>query len=49
MNVTDGILLDMSKSQIELKRQKLFRLNQEMDEIHRKNKIICVYEYDVRI
>jgi len=49
MNVTDEILLDMSKYKFELKRQKLFRLNQELDEIHIKNKIICVYEYDVII
>ena len=47
MDVTDEVLIDMANFKFELKKQKLFRLNQEVDEIHRKSKIICVYEYDV--
>lgn len=49
MEVADEILLDMSKYKFELKRQKLFRLNQSVNQIEAKNKIICVYEYDVTI
>lgn len=46
MNVSDKILVDMSKLKLELKKQRLFRINQEIDEIHAKTKIICVYEYE---
>ena len=47
MNLSDKILIDMSKQKLELKKQKLFRINQEIDEIKVKTKIICVYEYEV--
>ena len=46
MNVSDKILVDMSKLKLELKKQKLFRINQEIDELNAKTKIICVYEYE---
>ncbi len=46
MNVSDKILVDMSKLNLELKKQKLFRINQEIDEMTVQTKIICVYEYD---
>lgn len=47
MDVTDNVLIDMSKFSFELKRQKLFRINQSKDETNINTKIICVYEYDV--
>ena len=46
MNVSDKILVDMSKLKLELKKQKLFRINQEIDELNAETKIICVYEYE---
>jgi len=45
MNVTDKVLVDMSKLKLEPKKQKLFRINQEVNDIEVKTKIICVYEY----
>lgn len=47
MDITDEVLLDMDIFNIELKRQKLFRINQSIDKINVNTKIICVYEYDV--
>lgn len=47
MDVSDGVITDMSKLKLEPKKQKLFRINQELDEINVKTKIICVYEYEV--
>ncbi len=47
MNEEDKILVDMSKLKLELKKQKLFRINQEIDPINIKTKIICVYEYEI--
>ena len=46
MNEEDKILVDMSKLRLELRKQKLFRINQEIDDINVKTKIICVYEYE---
>lgn len=46
MDISDKILIDMSKQKLELKKQKLFRINQEIDEMKSKTKIICVYEYE---
>lgn len=47
MNVSDKIFVDMSKLKLEPKKQKLFRINQEIDELKVLTKIICVYEYEV--
>lgn len=47
MDVSDNIIVDMSGLKLELKKQKLFRINQEIDEINVRTKIICVYEYEV--
>lgn len=47
MDITDEVLIDMDVFNIELKRQKLFRINQSIDKINVNTKIICVYEYDV--
>lgn len=48
MNVQDKIIVDMSKLKLEPKKQKLFRINQELDEIKVKTKIVCVYEYELK-
>ncbi len=47
MNVYDKIFVDMSKLALEPKKQKLFRINQELNDMEVKTKIICVYEYEV--
>ena len=47
MNISDKIITNISKLKLEPKKQKLFRINQEIDEITVHTKIICVYEYDV--
>lgn len=47
MNISDKILVDMSKLKLEPKKQKLFRINQEISEMDVKTKIVCVYEYEV--
>ena len=47
MNVSDKIIVDMNELKLELKRQKVFRINQEINDIEAKTKIICVYEYEV--
>ncbi len=47
MDVTDKVLVDMSKLKLEPRKQKLFRINQEINDIEVRTKIICVYEYEV--
>ena len=46
MNMSDQIITDMSKLKLEPKKQKLFRINQEINDIEVKTKIVCVYEYE---
>lgn len=46
MNISDKVLVDMGKLNLELKKQKLFRINQEIDEMNAQTKIVCVYEYE---
>lgn len=46
MNVSDKIIMDMEKLKLEPKKQKLFRINQEISEIEVQTKIVCVYEYE---
>lgn len=48
MNLSDEVLFDMNLYKIELKRQKIFRINQDLNEIVSKTKIVCVYEYEVK-
>ena len=48
MNIGDEILLDMDKLKLELKRQKLFRINSIIDEFNIKTKTVCVYEYEIQ-
>lgn len=47
MSISDKILVDMSKLKLEPKKQKLFRINQEISDLEVQTKIICVYEYEV--
>lgn len=47
MNISDKILVDMNKLKLEPRKQKLFRINHEIDDIKVQTKIICVYEYEV--
>lgn len=48
MDISDEILLDISKLDMELKRQKLFRINISISEQDVKTKTICAYEYEIR-
>lgn len=48
MDISDEILLDISKLNLELKRQKLFRINLVVGEQDVKTKTICAYEYEIR-
>lgn len=47
MNISDNVLLDISMYTLKLKKQKVFRINQDIDEITNKTKIVCVYEYEL--
>jgi len=47
MNMSDKIFVDMSKLKLEPKKQKLFRINQEINDIEVQTKIVCVYEYEI--
>lgn len=49
MDISDEVLLDMSKLNLELKRQKLFRINIKLDEQHVKTETLCAYEYEIKI
>ena len=49
MDISDKVLVDLRKLKLELKKQKLFRINQEIDDIEVLTKIICVYEYEVSL
>ena len=48
MDIADEILLDISKLDLELKRQRLFRINIINDKQDVKTKTICAYEYEIR-
>ena len=48
MDIGDEVLLDMEKLKLELKRQKLFRINIKIDEFNIKTKTVCVYEYEIK-
>ena len=39
----------MSWDKIELKRQRIFRSNQDISETTSKPKIVCTYEYEVKL
>lgn len=48
MNVSDKVIFDMSQYELKIKKQKVFRINQDINDITSKTKIVCVYEYEVK-
>lgn len=48
MDISDEVLLDMGKLNLELKRQRLFRINILIDKENVKTETICAYEYDIK-
>ena len=48
MNVSDKVIVDMSQYDLKVKKQKIFRINQEINEEENKTKIVCVYEYELK-
>lgn len=48
MNVGDKILVDLEMFNLRIKKQKIFRINQDVDEINCKTKIVCLYEYELK-
>lgn len=48
MDISDEVLLDVGKLNLELKRQRLFRVNILLDEQNVKTETICAYEYEVK-
>lgn len=48
MNIGDKVLLDMEMFDLRIKKQKIFRINQDIDEIDSKTKIVCLYEYELK-
>ena len=48
MNISDNVLIDMSMHKIKLKKQKVFRINKDINDIETKTKIVCVYEYEIQ-
>jgi len=49
MNVENTITFDMNRYKIDLKKQKIFRINGTEDNFNFNEKIICVYEYEAKI
>lgn len=47
IDVSDKVLINMNDLKLELKKQKLFRINHELDEMDVRTMIVCVYEYEV--
>lgn len=47
MDVSDKVLINLEKLKTELNRQKLFRINQLVNETEANTKIVCIYEYNV--
>ena len=47
MDVSDKLLIDLKKYKLDLKKQRLFRMNQMISDLQVSTKIVCVYEYDV--
>ena len=39
MEISDKVLVDMRNLKLELKKQRLFRINQEIDDLNVKNKM----------
>ena len=47
MNVSNTVIFDMSKYKVDLKKQKIFRINRQ-EKLDFKDIIVCVYEYEVK-
>lgn len=47
MNVKQTVLFDMNRYKLDLKKQKIFRINGSEDNFNFKERIICAYEYEV--
>ena len=47
MNVKETVIFDMKKYKIDLKKQKIFRIDYGEDNFNFNEKIICAYEYEV--
>lgn len=48
MDVSDEVLIDVGKLDLELKRQRLFRINIQHEGQEVKTETICAYEYEIR-
>ena len=48
LDIGDKVLLDLEMFDIRIKKQKIFRINQDIDEINNKTKIVCLYEYELK-
>lgn len=48
MNINDKVIFDMDSYKVDLKRQRVFRINQDINEIKNQTKIVCVYEYEAK-
>ena len=48
MNVSHTVTFDMKPYQIDIKKQKIFRMNANIRNFDFNEKIICVYEYEVK-
>jgi len=44
----EQIVLNVSEYKIDLRKQKIFRINYETEKLNFKERIVCVYEYDAR-
>lgn len=47
MDVKQTVLFDMNRYKLDLKKQKIFRINGSEDNFNFKERIICAYEYEV--
>ena len=47
MNVNSTVTFDMKRYKIDLKKQKIFRIDYGEDNFNFNEKILCAYEYEV--
>lgn len=48
MNVNNTVIFDMKRYKIDLKKQKIFRIDYGEDNFNFNEKIVCAYEYEVK-
>ena len=48
MNIEDKVLIDLEMFDLRIKKQKIYRINQNINEIENKTKIVCIYEYELK-